>query len=606
MMWLFIASLAQIILGTSAVFDKFLLKRKFFDPLVYTFWLGILGIFALLILPFGPIPPINIIIIAFIAGALFVLAMLFLFYALDYSKASTTLPAIGGFSPIFTLIIGYFLLNSLLGLGDWIGFFFLILGGFVLFLVEKKELKFLSVIFIIASSLLFGFSNVLSKIVFQAQPFIFGFAWIKIGGAIFVLLLLLNKSFRQRIFSSSRQTKNKNGFLYFSNRVYAGLGSILVSFAVSLAHPALVDATQSFKYVVVFVCAWIALKETFKGKVLAGKIIATILIILGISWLGIIDYSRNMPLNPSQNIEWNVTFSARFSRQLGLNWRENFKAILDELKPSKIRLVAYWDEIEKQEKAFDFSETDWLIEKSKEKNIPIVLVIGKKVPRWPECYEPDWVKNFTSNEIKEQKLLEYIKEIVNHYKNVDNLYAWQVENETFLPFGACQGINEATLKKEIETLRFLDSKHPIIITDSGEFGLWYKAAQLGDIFGTTLYRNVYNNFVGPVLGNIEYPISPAYFKIKEKIIRFLINDYSKRFIVIELQAEPWSHLMLKDISYAEQMRLFSFDYFVNTIKYAKEAGFNEYYLWGAEWWYNLKHNQNDSRYWDFAKTLLNH
>ena len=596
--------MAQVILGTSAVFDKFLLKRKFFDPFVYTFWLGFLGIFALLILPFGSVPSFTILIIAFIAGVLSVLAMLFLFYALDYSEASTTLPIIGGFSPIFTLIIGYFLLNSLLGFGDSIGFCFLILGSFVFFLIEKKELKFLSFVFIFISSLFFGFSNVLSKIVFQASPFISGFAWIKIGGLIFVLLLLLYKPFRQKIFSSSRQTKPKNHFLYFANRVYAGAGSILVYFTISLTHPALVDATQSIKYIVIFLAAWVLLKEGFKGKILAGKIIATFLITLGILWLGLVNYSQNIPPNPIQKIEWNLTFSAKFSRQLSLDWQENFGTILDELKPSKIRLVAYWDEIEKEEKRFNFSEMDWLIAKSREKDIPIVLVVGKKVPRWPECFEPEWVKNLASDEAKEQKLLEYIKEVVNHYKNTPNLYAWQVENEPFLLFGECKIAREGVIKREIEVVRSLDSKHPVIITDSGEFGLWYKAARLGDIFGTTMYRNVYSRFIGPFLGNIEYPISPAFFRIKEKIVRFLISDYDKRFIVIELQAEPWSRVALQKISYDEQIRLFSFDYFVDTIKYAKEAGFDEYYLWGAEWWYNLKKHYGDSRYWDFAKTLF--
>jgi len=335
MNWFVITVLAQIILGTSAVFDKFLLKRKFFDPLVYTFWLGILGIFALLILPFGSIPALNILIIAFIAGTFSVLAMLFLFYALDYSEASTSLPVIGGFSPIFTLIIGYFLLNSFLGLGDLIGFCFLILGGFVLFFIEKKELKFLSFIFILISSLLFGFSNVLSKVVFQAGPFISGFAWIKIGGVIFVLLLLLYKPFSLRIFSSSRQATTRNRFLYFANRIYAGAGSILVYFAISLTHPALVDASQSFKYVVIFLCAWIFLKEGFGRKILAGKIIATSLIILGILWLGLIAYSQTIPVNPNRNIEWNVTFSAKFSRQLGLDWQKKLRSNSERIKTQK-------------------------------------------------------------------------------------------------------------------------------------------------------------------------------------------------------------------------------------------------------------------------------
>ncbi|NCP58564.1 hypothetical protein AUJ30_02145 [Candidatus Wolfebacteria bacterium CG1_02_39_135] len=603
MNWFVITVLAQIILGTSAVFDKFLLKRKFFDPLVYTFWLGILGIFALLILPFGSIPALNILIIAFVAGAFSVLAMLFLFYALDYSEASTSLPVIGGFSPIFTLIIGYFLLNSFLGLGDLIGFCFLILGGFVLFFIEKKELKFLSFIFILISSLLFGFSNVLSKVVFQAGPFISGFAWIKIGGVIFVLLLLLYKPFSLRIFSSSRQATTRNRFLYFANRIYAGAGSILVYFAISLTHPALVDASQSFKYVVIFLCAWIFLKEGFGRKILAGKIIATSLIILGILWLGLIAYSQTIPVNPNRNIEWNVTFSAKFSRQLGLDWQKNYEAILNELKPKKVRLVIYWDQTEKERGGFDFSETDWLLEKSREYKTSVILTLGMKVPRWPECHTPEWTQNLTPDE-KEEALRQYLKTVVSRYKDNLIIEMWQIENEPFLLFGECPGRSKDFFEKEISTVKSIDSKRPVVSTDSGEFGLWYKAAKEGDIFGTTMYRKVYTKLLGPFLGNIEYPIGPEYFRLKEKIVRFLINDYNKRFIVIELQGEPWSPTELQDRTYEDQMELFSFDYFTDTIKYAKETGFDEYYLWGSEWWYWLKEKHNDSRFWDYAKTIF--
>ncbi|MBU3925814.1 EamA family transporter [Patescibacteria group bacterium] len=600
MSWILIAIIAQIVLGISAVFDKLLLRRKFFDPLVYTFWLGILGIFAVLILPFGfSSLPLGMVLLALVAGALFISAMLFLFYALDYSEASSTLPIIGGLSPFFTLIIAYFLLNSFLGFGEIISFVLLALGGLILFFVEKKELRFLSFIFIFSASILFGLSSVFSKIVFQAGSFASGFFWIKIGGVIFVLMFLLRKSLRQRIFSSSRQAKTKHHFLYFANRTFAGLGSVLVYFAISLAHPALVDATQSFKYIIIFFFAWLLLKERFKGKILFGKIIATLFIVLGILWLALVNYSQNLPLDPKQNIEWGITFSTKFSKQMGLNWQENFNAIINDLKPAKIRLVAYWDEIEKEQNQFDFSETDWLIEKTKEKNIPVILVIGRKVPRWPECHIPYWAQG-ASNE----QLLNYIKEVVERYKNYSNLYAWQVENEPFLKFGECGVASKEAVEQEVSFVKSLDSQHPILLTDGGEFGLWYKAARLGDIFGTTMYRNIYADAISWLIGNFEYPISPAFFRIKEKITRFLINDYGKRFIVIELQAEPWSHIALWETDYHDQIDLFDIDYFKETIQYAKETGFDEYYLWGAEWWYWMKEKNNHSEYWNEAKELF--
>ena len=598
MNWLFITILAQIILGTSAVFDKLLLKRKFFDPLVYTFWLGLLGIFAIIALPFGfELLSLNIIIIAIIAGALFILAMLFLFYALDYSEASATLPIIGSFSPVFTLVISYFLVGSFLGFGELLAFFFLILGSIVLFIAEKKELRFLSFIFITASALFFGLSNVLSKIVFQAGPFISGFVLIKIGGVIFVLFLLLRKSFRQRIFSSSRQAKIKYHFLYFANRAYAGAGSILVYFAISLAHPAIVDAIQSLKYIVIFFCAWFLLKERFKGKILAGKIIATIFIAFGILLLGLTNYSRNIPVTPAQKIDWGITFSAKYSRQLGLDWQKNFKAILDELKSNKIRLIAYWDEIEREKDNYNFSDLDWQLKEAEKTNAKIILAVGMKAPRWPECHIPDWAKSISTDE-REKELQKYLREVIKRYQKYSILEAWQVENEPFLLFGECPERGKDFLPNEIALVKTIDSIHPIIVTDGGEFGLWYKAAKNGDIFGTTMYRRVHNKF----FGNIDYGLPPSFFILKEKVTRFLLGDYNKKFITIELSAEPWMQKSIYETPISEQFKFFDYNFFKDTISYAKKTGFNEYYFWGAEWWYYLKIN-GYPEIWDEAKNL---
>lgn len=83
MTWLLIAITAQIVLGTSAVFDKLLLKRGFADPWVYAFWFGLLGVFSFLLLPFGVATvPLAIIPVALIAGAFFIAAVLCVFLAI--------------------------------------------------------------------------------------------------------------------------------------------------------------------------------------------------------------------------------------------------------------------------------------------------------------------------------------------------------------------------------------------------------------------------------------------------------------------------------------------------------------------------------------------
>ncbi|MFA4890337.1 MAG: hypothetical protein WC587_01745 [Candidatus Paceibacterota bacterium] len=605
MSWILIAVLAQVILGTSAVFDKLLLGRKFFNPLAYTFWLGVLGIFAAVLLPFGfQIVSLGVIVKAVFAGIFLILAMLFLFYGLDKGEASHILPAVGGISPIFTLIFGYFFLNIWLGAGELLAFFALIAAALILFLTDKKDTRKISLFLILASSFFFGISNVLSKIVFSAGNFITGFFWIKIGGLIFVLLFLFSGKIRKNIFDSSHQSPRRHRFLYFSNRLYAGVGSVLVSFAVSLSYiPALVDAFQGLKYVIIFIFAWVFLKEKFKGKILAGKIIATIFVSLGIILLALISYARNIPINDSRSITWGLTYSTKQAEGLGLDWRKTYEDILKELNPKKVRLVVYWDQVESEKGKFNFSETDWLLKKTEESGARTVLALGIKVPRWPEVHLPVWARNLTPEE-REEALKNYLEKTIGRYKDNPAVEMWQIENEPYLRFGEKTERGKNFLEKEIEMAKKTDNSHPILITDGGEFGLWYKAAKAGDVFGTTMYRNTYTNILGWLFGNTEYPFSPGYFKLKEKIIRFLINNNEKKFIVIELQGEPWSNVGLNRLSHEEQVKLFSPDYFADTIKYAKETGFDEYYLWGAEWWYYMKEKYNDYYYWEYAKNLF--
>ena len=604
MNWLTISVLAQIILGTSASFDKILLSRKLLNPFAYTFWLGVLGIFSAILLPFGfQTVSYQIIGVAFLAGTLFILAMLFLFYALNLSEASQTLPVIGGISPIFTLIFGYFLLNSWLGSGDLLAFLIILAGALILFFVEKKELRKTFFILILLSSLFLGASNVLSKIVFDSSNFISGFFWIKIGGVLSALIFLFFKKYRREILSSSRNPV-RHYFLYISNRACAGIGSLLVSLAISLSHyPALVDATQSLKYIIIFLFALIFLKERFKGKILFGKLLATILISLGIFFLAVIGYARSIPINENRPIVWGLTYSAEFAEQLGLDWQKAYENILFELKPEKIRLIAYWDEIEKQKGIFDFSKTDWLIQKTEESGISVVFAVGLKVPRWPETHAPDWAKTM-SVEDRENVLREYMKKVIERYKNEPVIKIWQVENEPFLLFGENLGRGKDFLQKEISLVKSIDNTRPVLVTDGGEFGLWYRAAKFGDVFGTTMYRNAYTKLLGWLVGNTDYPLGPGYFKLKEKVVRLLDQNYDKKFIVIELQAEPWSNIALVKMTCDGQIKLFSLNYFADTIKYAKETGFDEYYLWGAEWWSFIKEKCNDSSYWNFVKTIF--
>ena len=607
MTWLIITIIASVAIGTASIFDKMLLRRSGFShPWMYTFWMGILGFAVLLLAPFGVhVLPLGAMMPAITAGAVFLLATFFFLWALRDGEASEALPIIGGLTPVCTYLFGLWILHDRLGIGELAGFFLLVVSGVIFLGVEHKAVRFEIAWLAAISSVLFGLSNVLKKLTFDRADFLSGFVWISIGGSLLALGSLLIPRLRKAIFSPANEKSSPSSkVFYFANRAWAVVGTVLLSFAISIGHPALVEAAQGFKYIVIFLGGWLLLKEEFFGKVLFWKIVATVLILCGLGWLGLAAYAESIPVDLHRDITWGITFSDESSRdKLGLDWQQNFNAIVDELHPKKMRLIAYWDEIEKEHGTFDFSNLDWQMNRALEQGIRTIIVVGMKEPRWPECHIPAWVVSL-NEAAREEALGTYIRMTVERYRGNPALEAWQVENEPFLKFGLCATRPQNALEQEISLVKSFDPSHPVMVTDGGEFGLWTPAIRAGDIFGTTMYRRVYPPSVGRYTGIINYPLSPSFFRLKQKVARWLTGEYEKPFIVIELQSEPWGRVEVPLISYEEQTAIFPPDYFRETIQYAKDAGFDEYYLWGSEWWYYVREKHGDSRYWDVVKNLL--
>ncbi len=175
------------------------------------------------------------------------------------------------------------------------------------------------------------------------------------------------------------------------------------------------------------------------------KCLVIVLIFIGIYFFKFADnYPKNINLEAPDNF-WGITFSTKYSEELGLDLNEVYTAIVQDLGIKNIRLPIYWDEIEKEEDNFDFSKFDNLIELGRDYNINYIINVGNRLPRWPECHTPEWVDNNPK-----EKTFEMIKEVINHYKDYDNIIAWQIENEPLLnSFGICPDGDEDFLKKEI-------------------------------------------------------------------------------------------------------------------------------------------------------------
>lgn len=301
-----------------------------------------------------------------------------------------------------------------------------------------------------------------------------------------------------------------------------------------------------------------------------------------------------------EKIEYGVSFSPSFAEFLSLDWQKTYIEILDDLEVKNIRIPGYWSIIEKEQNKDDFSKLDFMVSEAEKRGVKAILVLGVRQPRWPECHIPAWAKSLSVGE-RQEKILQFINKVVQRYKLSQAVKFWQVENEPLLSsFGkGCDAPDKKFLISEVDLVKSMDTR-PIIVTDSGELGFWVTAMRLSDIFGTTLYRTVYN----PIFGYSRYPILPYLYNIKSSLVKKLTSSASKRTIIIELQSEPWFiNGELLSMSISEQLKLFPVHKLKDNVDFAQKTGFDEMYLWGVEWWYFMAQNGHPE-YLQYAKTLF--
>ena len=299
-----------------------------------------------------------------------------------------------------------------------------------------------------------------------------------------------------------------------------------------------------------------------------------------------------------ERIEYGVSFSKYFADELGLDYQMVYLAALDDLNIRKFRLAAHWPMIEPERNTYDFSAMDFQIEEAAKHDAKVILAVGRRLPRWPECHVPKWVGNMPWDEEKSE-IKQYITAVVDRYKSEDAVVMWQVENEPYLSvfaFEHCGELDEAFLKEEIALVKALDPTRPVLVTDSGNLGTWWKPYRLGDEFGTSLYIYFWNQKVG----QFKTRLPAAFYRFKANLMR-LFGE--KPVHLIELSAEPWLVEPVTYVPVETQLTRMDVEKFREIIAYAEKTNFGDQYLWGVEWWYWMRlygHNE----FWEFARELF--
>lgn len=281
------------------------------------------------------------------------------------------------------------------------------------------------------------------------------------------------------------------------------------------------------------------------------------------------------------NMIYGVTFNWEFAKFLGLDYRKVFLTIMDDWQFKHIRIPVQWETVEPTPGNYNWKELDWIMSEAEKRKVKIILAVGQKTPRWPECHIPDWAQKLTG-ETYGSALKNYIGEVVKHSEKKPALEIWQVENEPFLSFGGCRTFTDEMLENEINLVKKLDTNHPTLVSDSGELSTWFRTARAADLFGTTMYRVVWNKYFG--YWNYDW-LPPFHYRLK----MWLNGSGISRAYIMELQAEPWlerNNFLNADM--VEQNKTMNLDRLKKNLDYAERVGMPRVYLWGAEWWYFLR------------------
>ncbi|MEX0748541.1 MAG: beta-galactosidase [Candidatus Saccharimonadales bacterium] len=304
---------------------------------------------------------------------------------------------------------------------------------------------------------------------------------------------------------------------------------------------------------------------------------------------------------PHSTPEYGVTFSAKYAEELGLDPNETLEAILSELKPAHVRLMSYWDRHERDRDRYDFTELDQQFDLAERYEVEVLLAIGQRQPRWPECHVPEWAKQLSNTEY-EMALLKYLHTVTDRYADQPRLEGYHLENEAAnASFGRCPPFNNGLLRQEYATVTAADPDTPITISVSNQYGIPLQPP-LADEYAMSIYRQAYFELGGRQI-YWNYSFVPAeWHRLRAWAIQLI---HCRKTYIHELQTEPWGRQATVNLSLAEQAASMDPDKLRANVNYAERIGTPKIYLWGGEWWYWRLQKFDDPTLWHTVQAIFN-
>jgi drug/metabolite transporter (DMT)-like permease len=297
MNWVFVIISAYFLLAIVFLLDKYILAGPIPSPKVYSFYICVLQAITVVLIPFVDfsVPSNSQFILILVAGAAYVLGLVWFYKGLIQYEASRVTSAVGGMIPVFTVLLMFLISKEIPEASSLFALFLLVIGTVLISYKKRFTAKSLGISAV--SAFFWACQFVLMKYVYLENSFWTSFIWLKIGVAITALALLFSKEVREGLFRQKSGFKKNTAILFFGTQGLGAAANILQNWAVALvplAAISLVPAFQGVQYVFLLIIAILIsfkfpqlLKEEVSKNVIFQKVVAILLIIGGITLLSV-------------------------------------------------------------------------------------------------------------------------------------------------------------------------------------------------------------------------------------------------------------------------------------------------------------------------------
>ncbi len=295
MNWVFLVILSSAMWGLGNIVDQALRKRHIKDSVTLTIYFGLSGILLLLILPFKKIMILNAfdILIFLFLGATWIISALLYVHSISIEEVSRVIP-LWEISPIFVLLLAFLFLGERLTQQQLLAFFLIMAGCLLISIKQIKGLFTFSKAFfpMLAAGFIFAVDNIILKFMYSKIDVWTALVWLGIGEVICALTMLLFKKHRTNFIKSVKSLKPKIGGVVALNESMATLGRVMYNYALLIGPTSLVYVLSGTQSVFVFLYATVfslflpkIIKEEINKKIILPKIIAIILILVGLYFI---------------------------------------------------------------------------------------------------------------------------------------------------------------------------------------------------------------------------------------------------------------------------------------------------------------------------------